>query len=265
MCLSKVIFDADSGLIQKFASWKINGSQNEFAFSKMMSVPYQIRVSARARYVWLRMSARRGLEVVVPRSYDIAKIPQFIESKRRWIERINERFSQMPVPEPVQVRPERIVFPAIGETWNVEYRPSKSRGVTVREIETTLLISGNVESDIAVQRALRRWLLKRAAATLLPWLKQVSEETGLPFTKGMVRLQRSRWGSCSRRKTISLNGKLLFLAPELVRYLFIHELAHTVQMNHSGRFWELVKAKEPDYDCLDKRIRDAMRLVPAWV
>ena len=129
----------------------------------------------------------------------------------------------------------------------------------------SLQISGNVSSELACRRALRSWLSRRGVETLVPWLKAVSVEIQLPFADAAVRLQRTRWGSCSRRKNINLNAKLLFLRPELVRYLFIHELSHLVHMNHSPRYWNFVAAKHPDYEPLDREMRTAMRLVPRWV
>jgi predicted metal-dependent hydrolase len=211
------------------------------------------------------MSVQSGLEIVVPRSYDLRKVPEIVESKRLWIERMRKRFAGISAPQPMEVRPKEIVFPAISETWRIEYHSTSSRSVTLRQVAPLQLeVTGHIESDLACRRLLQRWLIARARAVLLPWLCRVSEEVQLPFSTSTVRLQRSRWGSCSRRKTVSLNARLLFLTPDLVRYLFIHELCHTVQLNHSARYWALVESKEPNYGALDKQMRHAMRRVPTW-
>ncbi len=211
------------------------------------------------------MSVQRGLEVIVPRSYDLRKIPAILESKRNWIEQVRVRFDKLPQPPPIEMRPNMIALIALSENFSVEYVAAKRRSVVLRETENRLTISGNIESELACRRVLRRWFLRKAQQALIPWLHRVSAEIDLPFCNAAVRLQRSRWGSCSRRKTISLNGKLLFLAPELVRYLLIHELCHTVQMNHSARYWNLVESNEPNYKSLDKQMSQAMRTIPGWV
>jgi predicted metal-dependent hydrolase len=62
-----------------------------------------------------------------------------------------------------------------------------------------------------------------------------------------VRAQKTRWGSCSARGTISLNWRLIQAPADVVDYLIIHELMHRREMNHSARYWKLVAAAFPDY------------------
>jgi hypothetical protein len=80
-----------------------------------------------------------------------------------------------------------------------------------------------------------------------------------------LRWQRTRWGSCSRHGTISLNGCLLFQPPEVLRYLMVHELAHLQHMNHSPRFWHCVARYEPDWKRLDAELLQGWRRVPSWL
>ena len=84
------------------------------------------------------------------------------------------------------------------------------------------------------------------------------------FQRLQIRLQRSRWGSCSRQGTISLNGCLLFQRPQVVRYLLVHELAHRQHMNHGPRFWALVAEHEPEWRTLDRELVHGWRQVPRW-
>ena len=121
-----------------------------------------------------------------------------------------------------------------------------------------------VTDDMAMPLALRGWMQGYARQRLLPWLQAVSEECRLPFARATVRAQKTRWGSCTARGHISLNRHLLFLQPQLVRYLFIHELCHTVHLNHSQRYWSLVRRYEPDYAVREAELRQAARHVPLW-
>jgi predicted metal-dependent hydrolase len=57
---------------------------------------------------------------------------------------------------------------------------------------------------------------------------------------------------------------LLFVEPELVRYLFVHELCHLRHLDHSKRFWNAVARYEPTFKSLDRRLTDAWSVVPVW-
>ena len=59
--------------------------------------------------------------------------------------------------------------------------------------------------------------------------------------------------------------KLMFLPYHLVRYVIIHELCHTVHLNHSLKYWQLVKQVEPDFQLLEKELGEASRFVPDWI
>ncbi len=229
----------------------------------------EIRVSPRAKHVYLKMLAQGHLQIIVPRGYDLKKIPSLLERKHKWIEKTRIRilnshsnFSPLEI-EPL---PTQIALPALGETWRVDYESQDSTRTILRQIDfQSLRLTGNVQQIKKCQQLLRRWLCRRGLEKLSPWLRKISEEIKLPFDRVSVRLQRSRWGSCSRRRTISINAKLLFLRPEIVRYLFIHELCHLAQMNHSRRYWALVESHEPNYIKLDTELRRAMQSLPNWV
>jgi predicted metal-dependent hydrolase len=140
------------------------------------------------------------------------------------------------------------------------------RKVRLRPIGKALLaLDGDVSDDRAVRQALRHWLTERATEVLAPILKEYAGQMGFDFERVLIRRQRSRWGSCSTRGTISLNCCLMFQRPQIVRYLMVHELSHTLHMNHSRRFWQTVGNHCPDYHRLDRELLDGWRRVPSWV
>lgn len=83
--------------------------------------------------------------------------------------------------------------------------------------------------------------LRRAAQADLPGrIARISARTGLVYTKMTVRAMRTKWGSCSSRKTISLSLFLMNLPETLRDFVILHELCHTVHLDHSPAFHALV-------------------------
>ena len=236
---------------------------------------YTVRPSPRARQMSLRINLRGELEVVVPRRFDLGRIPALVASKRGWIERTSRRIREqrgLIGPHCFELLPASVELPAIGERWAVDYRMARRAGVRLRERppefegETGHLeLCGDIDDQGACKRALRRWLGARARERLAPWLREVSEESGLPFSTVGFRGASTRWASCSGKRGISLNPKMLFLPRQLVRYVFFHELAHTVRPDHSGKYWRLLERLEPGCRQLDREVRRAWNLVPLWM
>ncbi len=229
---------------------------------------YTVRVSARARRVRLTMSLD-GLVVVMPKGFDRRRIPGMVAEKQRWIERtaakLEERRRHIEAAHPPGP-PDRLNLPAIGEEWAIKYRPADVPYASlVEDGEERLLLSGATDDANACRDVLCRWLGRKAKGHLVPWLGEVARDHGFSYKKAAVRSQRTRWASYSSRGTVSLNLKLLFLPPALVRYVFIHELCHTVHPNHSAAFWFLVEQHSPGARRADRELRDCWQYVPLWI
>jgi predicted metal-dependent hydrolase len=235
---------------------------------------FTVRVSSRARHVRLVMTGEGELIIVVPRRFDQRKIPAIVETKLPWIARARARVEARRAAagaleafdEPSL--PERIVLPALGEEWVVEYRAGATgrRGASVREAAgRRLIVTGPAGDEESLRRALVRWLRRLAQKELTARLDELARSHSLPFGEVTVRHQRTRWGSCSPQRAISLNLRLLFLAPALVDHVLLHELCHTRELNHSKRFWALLQGHDPDCKGHRRQAREAWRTLPRWL
>ncbi|MEL6815000.1 MAG: SprT family zinc-dependent metalloprotease [Cyanobacteria bacterium J06598_3] len=152
------------------------------------------------------------------------------------------------------------------DVWTVAYQPGAgNKTLCVPTLGNRLMLKGNVEQPENCQAVLRKWLAHRAHRDITPWLRQLGFDLDLPCRRISVRGQKTRWASCSSQKDISLNYKLLFLPRPLVHYVLVHELCHTVHMNHSARFWDLVEQKQPNYRQWKAELKQGWRYVPRWV
>jgi predicted metal-dependent hydrolase len=152
---------------------------------------------------------------------------------------------------PEVVIPEKLYLQLIDEHWQIEYQATEYNGVLLEpatsDAKNTLLIEGMVGDKPLVFNVLEQWLKAKAKATFPEILMSISAECDLPYHRLTIRGQKTRWGSCSSKQNINLNYKLLFFPKEVVRYVFIHELCHTKEMNHSKHFWSLVQQFDPNY------------------
>lgn len=222
---------------------------------------YTVRVSKRARQVTIKVSPWTGLEVVVPVGFKHSGIQKILQSKADWIRKSIE--NTHPVEE--LKRPTSIDLHLLDESWIPDYLPSDAQKISISEQTGRVLrMTGPVEDPVLVAAALNQWLQKRAKQALVPWLESLSSELSLPFNRVSVRRQRTKWGSCSAEKSISLNRNLLFLSQPMARYVLVHELCHCRRLDHSQRFWSILETFEPNAWDTAAKVRKDSESVPRW-
>ena len=226
---------------------------------------FDVRESARARRLSIKVFPRGRVEVVVPKRTKPKEVESFVSENSEWIKRARESFAAKHPPEPFKL-PESIELRALERTITVRYEPKNgAKSVRFRFSGQKVMLSGQIGNEKLCIQALKRWLASTAKKELEPRLRALSELTATPFNRLQVRAQRTCWGSRSGSGTISLNLCLLFLEPELVRYLMIHELCHERYMNHSKSFWRFVGKFEPNYRNLDRELTECWNRVPSWL
>src|ERR1700722_2275869 len=221
--------------------------------------PFAVRVSPRARRLTARVHVGGRVEIVVPVGVNAHTVRDFVQRFTPWIDRKVAAMQCFAAPfEPVPASVE-FAFTA------GKFAPDGRMASNIRLEQTADRIEVQSPDDRGARVLLQGWLKRAAYERLAPRLLQMAKELNYPVARVSIRCQRTRWGSCSTRGTVSLNCSLLFLDLEVVRYLFVHELAHTKHMNHSPNFWRLVERIEPDYRRLDRTLLAGWRIVPGWV
>ena len=110
--------------------------------------------------------------------------------------------------------------------------------------------------NLDASQAIADWYRRQAEKVLLPRLKELSERYGLPYASHGLSGAYSYFGVCYMPSArILLNWRLLLYPMEVIDYVIVHELCHTLQSNHSKLFWQEVERRYPDY----KRVRDWLK------
>lgn len=190
-----------------------------------------------ARNITMRVKPD-GLHLTVPPRSLLKKVLEVLQPYRK---QLLEQFEQI-APKPVDLS-----FRIHADCFHLSLASSKLKHFTIRREEEDMIIYCPENVDFKredVQKLVRSAILramKKAAETYLPPLLSMwAERFGLTYRKVRITGARSRWGSCSAARTISLSCYLMLLPAKLMDYVILHELAHTKEMNHGPRFWELL-------------------------
>ncbi len=234
---------------------------------------YTIRNSNRAKQVILQISPKKGLVVIVPAQRRHPKIEELLQQKRQWIQK-NLSHLQMNQERlaPTFMAPSLLHLYAIDKTVRFDYQQTEHKFFKITptmsllsDSELSYLVSGPIGQSLLLIKTLKRLLKQIAQTYLTPWLESLSLEIQFPFQSVSIRSQSTLWGSCTASKKISLNVKLLFLPRILTRYVLLHELCHTQYLNHSKRYWNLLKRFDPDCLTHRKLLRRAGQYLPHWI
>lgn len=224
------------------------------------TVRVAVRRSERARRIRLRVT-ESGPELVVPVYADMETALEFLRSQSLWLETALRQNRREPLTRPLEMRLAfteehlKLVYEAQDVVWTgVRYRSP-----------TELLVSGNTGETASCILALRQWLMRKAKLEILPFAADICSELNFEISGFTLGLQRRVWGTCNSSRRIALNAALLFFPRGIVRYVVIHEGCHLTEMNHSPRFWNLVKKYYPYPEHARRVLNGRASALPAWV
>jgi predicted metal-dependent hydrolase len=210
------------------------------------AVPVALVRNPRARRYILRVQPDGSIRVTVPARGSQAEAWAFVRRQRPWIENALR-----------QPRPALPVAWAHGTVILYRGEPV-ALSITGEQAGSVVEFAGErvtlpVTTD--VRCAVERYLWNLARRELPVRTLALAAQHQLVVHRVTVRNQRSRWGSSSRRGTISLNWRLI-QTPEFVRdYIIWHELMHLREHNHSARFWQQVAQVCPDYERAERWLK----------
>jgi predicted metal-dependent hydrolase len=195
----------------------------------------------RARRYLLSVMPDGSARLVIPRRGSEAEGIRFLERAESWLlKRLANGKSRAATREPWQDGA-RFLFRGEETALRVEHVHGKT---ILSFADQTLALKSPLSDYRDVVFAHLRRLAERE---LPPRTRELALAHGIDVRRVTVRAQKTRWGSCSARGTISLNWRLIQAPPFVVDYLIIHELMHRREMNHSARYWKHVAQAFPDY------------------
>ena len=215
-----------------------------------------IKRNRRARRISLRINSSNQVILNVPVRGSIAEAKNFLLSRSDWIrQKTADMPSQVELSEFLKRKP-RVFLD--NHSRNVLFDFSESRKKNIYQI-TTDSIEVIFPDSKDRETSILSFMLELARIYLPARFEKCAQKVGISYKKVRVGNQKSRWGSCSSQRVISLNWRILLLDYEIGEYVLYHELAHLQHMNHSFRYWNLLDEWLPGAKNIDRKLFSAGR------
>ncbi|MGE3601553.1 MAG: M48 family metallopeptidase [Dehalococcoidia bacterium] len=229
------------------------------------SLSYTVQRSPRRRKtVQIRTGGNGSIEVLAPALASDEDVEEIMRRRASWI------FRRIGTDEPENSQKRFVsgeTLPYLGRNVRLVVRTTEDRDLELRFDHWRFLVSvpsrlSQDERPSLVRSAIVRWFRAKAEqripARVSYWQARFNLEN-LP--RVLIRDQRQRWGSCAPDGTLRFNWRVVMLAPDVLDYVVVHELAHLQQKGHSKEFWNSIAAVMPDHAPRRRRLREAgMRL-----
>lgn len=182
---------------------------------------------------------------LMPRSF----IDKFLSQKRDWISKKLSVIKKQKKPtERKYQNGEKFLY--LGNVYKLDIGDYK--GIKIND--TSLCFPNFLK--FRIKHELEKWFINEAKNKIterVHYYSQIlkTDYSGLRFSDTM-----SKWGSCSRDNLLQFNWRLIMSPILVLDYVIVHELAHTIEKNHSNRFWSLVRNYKPAYPQYKKWLRD---------
>lgn len=217
----------------------------------------KVRRSANIKYLRIRMAPGRGIWVSVPFGVSRKQTEKFLEENRDWIVQNRKNMEVYEQDTGVGLKIGAEIQTKMHTLKIVETKQLKP-SYKIEQNIITLGIPEKVEFN-RIEKIVGQFLLDIYAMESRQYLpqrvKMYADRFGFKYGRLSFRDNVSNWGSCSFENNISLNIKLMKLPDEIIDYVILHELCHTIEKNHSVDFWKLVGKVCPDYAVLRSRLR----------
>ena len=187
--------------------------------------------SRRAKHLCLKVHCDSGeLEVVVPGGYDLGLLEGVLQRKQDWIlEQINRYQQLKKVALPGQDGGKRVYYR--GRACEVEVKVEQGKKQSVFERDK-LVVTVPAGSENEAGAVLEHWLRSAARQIITQRVETISKGLKLSYNRIFIRNQKTRWGSCSQKKNLNFNWRLVMVPPAVLDYIIIHELMHLIELNH---------------------------------
>jgi hypothetical protein len=216
-----------------------------------LGIPYTISVSTRAKNIKLVIDTK-GLRVIKPQKAKMNDVDRILKDKSKWIYKYYIEFQRVKMEESKRQWISGETIPYKGENCDIEIFSQKDERISLsfKKNRFEVFVNETVceeDKKILIEEIFRKWFVKNARINIKERLDYFTKITGLTYNTFRIKEQKTRWGSCSQKKNLNFNWKLIMAPDWIMDYVILHEVCHLRHLNHSKEFWALVEIYMPTY------------------
>jgi len=205
-----------------------------------MEIPYKIE-HRNVKYPRLEF---KGLQLLIILPPEIAEPSEIIQKRKQWIEKkwniIQEAIKQASTLKD---------FMIFGEPYSVEHTETHKPAIDHLQKRIKLDPKNPKHQQLLIKKL--KSLLKHK---ILPIIEDYAKKLGIKPNKILIKRQQTKWGSCSSKRNITLNLKLVCLPEQTIKYIIYHEMTHLKHKRHNQAFWQTISREFPDYKQHEKKL-----------
>ena len=219
-----------------------------------MEIKYNI-IFSRRRSISIIVSPDQGVVVRAPYRASLKTIDKFVQEKAEWIRKHTEKYTGIKRLNHNRKYIDGEIHLFMGREFLLKIISSPQLFVNQHD---SVIEVGTDGKEGRVKMLLERWYMKKAKEVFSIKLKELLiryKEYNFSPSKLVVRLLKSRWGSCTSKGKITISSELIKLDEHFAEYVIIHELCHLKYHNHGKEFYELLGKLYRDYKTVRKDLR----------
>lgn len=202
-------------------------------------IKYKLTQGNSKQYVTLKFLSENELEIILPKKRTV-DIEALLKKKASLIERKHLEYMR------ANTQKDNLLL--FGKFYNIEVNNKDTKyNISLEDNKLRVDLPKSVKAKDAEYEYLRKWTKRQLQEILDNYLSKYERKMQAPINKVYIKNQKTRWASYTPKHNINFNIKLAALPKNIIEYIIIHELAHTIEPKHNKKFWYIVKRFCPDY------------------
>ncbi len=196
-------------------------------------------IRSKRRTISISINEDAELVVRAPKKLSIEKIQDFIYEKEKWINKKKKLIEDQM--KDTSLNQNKLLY--LGFLFPITLNQTSSKKLIFSGEE---FISNSNNPEI-LSLSIKKWYKNKFKEIAIPRLNYFADKYNLSVNQIRIKEQKTMWGSCSSKNNINLNYLLIMAPMDVIDYVIIHELVHTIHRNHSVNFWKSVESIMPNF------------------